>query len=73
MAGLAQVRALLARLQSGEPLSEGELERLAIDALALRRRMERLRALAPDLDVEFDPVLARLAERAAARPPALPV
>ncbi len=71
MAGLAQVRALLARLQSGETLSEAELERLALDALALRRRLERLRALAPEVDVELDPTLMRLADRAASRP--LPV
>jgi hypothetical protein len=72
MAGLAQVRALLARLQSGETLSEAELERLALDALALRRRLERLRALAPEVDVELDPTLMRLADRAAAARP-LPV
>lgn len=72
MAGLAQVRALLARLHSGETLSEAELERLALDALALRRRLERLRALAPEVDVELDPTLMRLADRAAAARP-LPV
>lgn len=71
MASLAHVRALLARLQSGETLSEAELERLALDALALRRRLDRLRALAPDLDVELDPALSRLADRAPSAP--LPV
>ncbi len=72
MAGLSQVRALLDRLQSGETLSEAELERLALDALTLRRRVERLRALAPEVDVELDPTLLRLADRAAAST-ALPV
>lgn len=71
MANLSQVRALLARLQAGETLSGPELERLALDALTLRRRVEKLRALAPDAGVDLDPTLLRLADRAAAT--ALPV
>ncbi|MCO5170443.1 MAG: hypothetical protein M9894_29250 [Planctomycetes bacterium] len=70
MSALAAVRALLERLQSGEALSEAELDALALEARALRRRLERLRAAAPEVEVELDPTLARLAERAA---PALPV
>jgi hypothetical protein len=61
---MAQVRALLDRLQGGEALTPAELERLALDALALRRRLERLRALAPELEVELHPRLVALAERA---------
>lgn len=69
MASLAHVRAQLARLQAGETLSPAELERLALDALSLRRRVERLRALAPDVEVELDPALVRLAESAKAPVP----
>ncbi|MBX3469094.1 MAG: hypothetical protein KF878_19660 [Planctomycetes bacterium] len=68
MSALAAVRALLERLQAGEALSEAELDALALEARALRRRLERLRAVAPEVEVELDPTLARLAERAVALP-----
>lgn len=71
MSPMAQIRALVARLHSGEPLTPAEAERLAIDALTLRRRLERLRVLVPDVDVELDPALLALADRAAALAPAL--
>lgn len=64
MSPMAQVRALVARLQAGEPITATEAERLALDALALQRRLERLRALAPELVVELDPTLVALAARA---------
>jgi hypothetical protein len=70
MTPLAQVRALLERLQEGGGLSEAEAERLGREALALRRRLERLRALAPEVDVELDPRLATYADRAARMVPA---
>lgn len=64
MSPMAQVRALVARLQSGEPITATEAERLALDALTLQRRLERLRALAPELEVELDPTLVAFAARA---------
>jgi hypothetical protein len=61
---MAQLRALVARLHAGEVLTPDEAERLAVDALALQRRLERLRALAPEVEVELDPTLAAFAARA---------
>lgn len=70
MSPFAQVRALLERLQEGATLTEAEAERLGREALALRFRLERLRALAPDADVELDPRLVAYADRAARMVPA---
>lgn len=67
MTPLVQVRALLTRLQSGVPLTEVEAERLALEALSLQRRLERLRELAPEVEVELHPDLVALAERGRAR------
>lgn len=67
MTPLVQIRALLSRLQSGVPLSETEAERLALEALSLQRRLERLREVAPEVEVELHPMLVALADRGRAR------
>lgn len=57
---LPQVRARLAARSRGE-LSPQEEQALVRDARILRRRLERLRALHPEIEVSLSPELDELA------------
>ena len=64
MVSLRQVRELMARRAAGESLTADEQAALVRDARILRRRLDRLRALDPEVfgDIELTGELDELAE-----------